>query len=162
MCVFTLNILYTFAYLVLETLNQSYMYSLLHFLMEKESLEQADNQSRSRKQDGEKTSSLGSSERQNQKRNIGHHYTISSTLQWAVCLYTDNIPSFINRVNQTCKVLRNGCFICIGLGMFNTQIHCDHNYLWNRNTARAVSKFLDQVISLLLRQLFCIQEHPTL
>lgn len=80
MCVFTLNILNTFAYLVLETLNQSYMYSLLYFLMEKESLEQADNQLRSRKQDGEKTSSLGSSEIQNQKRNLGHHYTISSTL----------------------------------------------------------------------------------
>lgn len=48
--------------------------------MENESLEQADNQSRSRKQDGEKTSSLGSSERQNQNRNLGHHYNISHTL----------------------------------------------------------------------------------
>lgn len=52
----------------------------IFFLMENESLEQADNQSRSRKQDGEKTSSLGSSERQNQNRNLGHHYNISHTL----------------------------------------------------------------------------------
>lgn len=48
--------------------------------MENESLEQADHQSRSRKQDSEKTSSLGSSERQNQNRNLGHRYNISSTL----------------------------------------------------------------------------------